>query len=88
MQADKLLGPEIADVDGVTETRSGTISVFNGPAPTIQTFDNEEAEIEGVAAWLKERLEMGCSPKKSAFLSDPKRRSPGPKLPWRLPDGI
>ncbi len=32
MQADRLLGPELSDVDGNTEERRGTISVFNGPA--------------------------------------------------------
>ena len=62
MQADKLLGPEIADVDGITETRSGTISIFNGPAPTIETFDTETSEIEAVAVWLKERLDDGLQP--------------------------
>ncbi len=31
MQADRLLGPEVSDVDGNTETRRGTVSVFNGP---------------------------------------------------------
>ncbi len=62
MQADKLLGPEMADVDGITETRSGTISVFNGPAPTIETFDSQESEIEAVAVWLKERLDNGLQP--------------------------
>jgi superfamily I DNA/RNA helicase/mRNA-degrading endonuclease RelE of RelBE toxin-antitoxin system len=62
MQADKLLGPELADVDGLSETRKGTISVFNGPAPTIETFDTPESEIEAVAAWLKERLDNGLRP--------------------------
>src|SRR5262245_57660397 len=33
MQADRLLGPELSDVDGNTEQRCGTISLFNGPAP-------------------------------------------------------
>src|SRR5467141_4546814 len=30
-QADRLLGPEITDVDDNKENRSDTISVFNGP---------------------------------------------------------
>jgi hypothetical protein len=29
-QADRLLGPQVADVDGNTEDRSDTVSVFNG----------------------------------------------------------
>ncbi|PWB51566.1 MAG: DNA helicase [Anaerolineales bacterium] len=61
-QSDKLLGPEIADVDGITETRSGTISVFNGPPPTIESFGDEASEIEAVAVWLKERIDDGLHP--------------------------
>jgi hypothetical protein len=30
-KADRLLGAEVADVDGNTEERKGTISVFDGP---------------------------------------------------------
>jgi hypothetical protein len=62
MQADKLLGPELSDVDGVSESRKGTISVFNGPAPTIESFDTPDSEIEAVAAWLKERHDNGLRP--------------------------
>ena len=32
-QADRLLPPELADVDGNAEQRGATVSVFNGPAP-------------------------------------------------------
>lgn len=62
MKADMLLGPEIADVDGNVETRNGTISIFNGPAPIIKTYSDEDAEIEGVAAWIAELLENGLQP--------------------------
>lgn len=62
MRADKLLGPEIADVDGITESRRDTISVFNGPDPIIETFDSQNAEKEAVAAWLQERLDDGYQP--------------------------
>jgi superfamily I DNA/RNA helicase len=62
MLADKLLGPEIADVDGITEIRRDTISVFNGPIPTIETFNSEASEIEAVVVWLKERLSDGLTP--------------------------
>jgi len=34
-QADRLLGKQITDVDGNTENRRATISVFNGPAPLV-----------------------------------------------------
>lgn len=56
MAADRLLGPEVSDVDGNTEDRRGTVSVFNGASPTIQVFDSVEAEIEAVSAWLLDRI--------------------------------
>jgi len=62
MQADKLLNQELSDVDGVIEARGGTISVFNGPAPTIDAFQTPEAEIEAVSQWLKERVSAGIKP--------------------------
>jgi len=52
-QADRLLGPEVADVDGNVETRKGTVSVFNGQQPSVRTFASEAKEIAGVCAWLK-----------------------------------
>lgn len=61
-QADRLLGPSIADVDGVTEERKGTISVFNGPAPEIQVANSPEEEIRTVAQWLAGRVSDGLKP--------------------------
>ncbi len=52
IQADRLLDEEISDVDGNTDSRRGTISVFNGPAPIIRCFDSEAQEIAHVAQWL------------------------------------
>jgi len=40
MQADRLLGKEIADVDGNIEERLGIVSVFNGPKPVIRICDS------------------------------------------------
>lgn len=61
-QADRLLPPELADVDGNAENRRGAQSVFNGPAPLIELFDSEDAEIESVSAWIRARLEEGIQP--------------------------
>ena len=47
MQADRLLGPEVTDVDGNSEDRSDTVSVFNGPPPTIRTLKSEERRNQG-----------------------------------------
>ena len=67
MQADRLLGPEVSDVDGNVETRKGTISVFNGPAPFVKSFNSEAAEAEAVGAWLKECLSTGVPPQEMAI---------------------
>ena len=61
-QADRLLGPELSDVDGLVEDRRGTISVFNGPEPIIKTFDTPEEEIDAVAQWINERRLEGVAP--------------------------
>ena len=62
LQADRLLGPEISDVDGNTERRYDTVSVFNGPAPTVMVLDTPEAEIETVSHWLTDRISEGMKP--------------------------
>jgi hypothetical protein len=67
LQADRLLGPEVADVDGNIESRKGTISVFNGPAPVVKTFKSEAAEAAAVGDWLKECLGRGIPPQEIAI---------------------
>jgi len=62
MQSDRLLGPEISDVDGNTEDRRGTVSVFNGPAPTIMVLETSDRELETVSGWLSERTAEGLLP--------------------------
>ena len=61
-QADRLLGPEVTDVDGNSETRSDTISVFNGPPPTIRVLPTENDEIKSVVAWIAEQSKAGLLP--------------------------
>jgi superfamily I DNA/RNA helicase len=67
MQADRLLGPEVADVDGNVEGRKGTISVFNGPPPNVKGYKNEDAEIAGVADWINSRINEGVLPHELAI---------------------
>jgi superfamily I DNA/RNA helicase len=62
MQTDRLLGPEVADVDGNIESRRGTISVFNGPVPVVRTFSTQQEENEAVAAWIADRSQEGVMP--------------------------
>ena len=61
-QADRLLDPEIADADGNLEERSGTISMFNGPMPTVKVLDDEEGETRAAAEWLKQGFSDGLQP--------------------------
>ncbi len=60
--ADRLLAPEVSDVDGNTEDRSGTVSLFNGPDPTIHLYETIDEEVTGVATWLQDRIAEGCAP--------------------------
>ena len=62
MQADRLLGPQVSDVDGNTEDRGDTISVFNGPPPVIRVLKDEREEGDSVAAWLAEQTKAGLLP--------------------------
>lgn len=61
-RADRLLGPQLSDVDGNTEERRGTVSVFNGPLPEILTHATSTDEIEAVARWLAQLREEGVKP--------------------------
>lgn len=61
-KADRLLGPEVSDSDGNTESRKGTVSVFNGPAPLICSYKDQAAEIAAVADWLKGLTAAGYAP--------------------------
>ncbi len=61
-QADRLLPAELADVDGNAERRGATVSVFNGPAPEVRTFDSPEDETEAIADWLRARQREGYAP--------------------------
>ena len=59
VQADRLLGPEVADVDGNVEDRRGTVSAFNGEPPAIHFFDTEDEESKAVETWLQECRDKG-----------------------------
>ena len=71
-QADKLLPPAVADVDGEVEKRKGTVSLFDGPEPTITIAASEDAERDLVASWIRERIAKGCKPDEIAvFVRSP-----------------
>jgi mRNA-degrading endonuclease RelE of RelBE toxin-antitoxin system len=58
-QADRLLHTELTDVDGNSEIRNDTVSVFNGPQPIILTLKSESEEIETVFHWILEQIKIG-----------------------------
>ena len=60
--ADKLLPGAVQDVDGVTDQRSRTVSVFEGPVPELGRFPSAEAEVQGVAKWLRAAVAAGTAP--------------------------
>ena len=61
-KADRLLGPVTTDLDGNTEDRSHTVSVFNGPPPTIHSLKTQTEEITAVAGWIAEAAKSGILP--------------------------
>ncbi len=66
-QADRLLADEVADMDGIVETRAGTISLFNGPQPEVRVFQSEAEENSAVAVWLKSLVAQGVAAHETAI---------------------
>lgn len=90
-QADRLLGPTLADVDGMTENRTDTVSVFNGPPPLTRLLDNESEEAQVAAEWLGARAGEGVPPREfgvfvrsEAQLDRAKEAIDGAGMKWRL----
>jgi superfamily I DNA/RNA helicase len=93
MQADRLLGPEVSDVDGNVEDRRATVSLFNGPVPTIKILDSIAEETELVGEWLKTKMNEGVQPheiavfiRSSAELERAKAAVVHAELPFKLLD--
>jgi hypothetical protein len=73
---ERLLGPEITDVDGNREDRRLTVPVFNGPPPELRTFPGEESESGAVGTWLGSLSAEVFSRTRWVCLSDLRRRCP------------
>jgi superfamily I DNA/RNA helicase len=61
-QADRLLGDELSDVDGIAEKRLGTISTFNGSVPEIIVASSTDSEMGAIAKWFSARVTDGVAP--------------------------
>ena len=66
-QADRLLDPQMADVDGNIEERKGAVSLFNGPQPDIKRFKSSDEEIKAVSDWLTGLMRVGIQPHEIAL---------------------
>ncbi|HQS46491.1 MAG: hypothetical protein B7Y12_03355 [Rhizobiales bacterium 24-66-13] len=66
--SDRLLLPVISDQDGISESRHGTVSVFDGPEPQIQLFADERVEITAVAGWIRDCQAQGIARDELAIL--------------------
>jgi len=72
LSADRLLDAQLADLDGNVEKRETTISVLNGPPPSVKLCDSEAAETEAVAEWLRSRTADGIGMKEiGVFVRSP-----------------
>jgi UvrD-like helicase C-terminal domain/AAA domain len=61
-QADRLLPTTLSDVDGNSEGRRGTISVFDGPSPIVKSCRDSGEERDFVGRWIAARLREGAQP--------------------------
>ena len=61
-QADRLLPSVVSDVDGEADDRHKTLSIFNGPEPTVVIARDEDDERSIVCEWLRGRLREGGKP--------------------------
>ncbi len=69
VQADRLLPAAVADVDGMSEDRRGTISVFDGPAPEFRPSMTQSKKTKRWANGSIGGFGMECSHMRSACLS-------------------
>ena len=92
-QADRLLGSAVTDVDGNKEERDDTVSVFNGPAPTIARLKSPADEAKTIGAWIAERSkatmlphEFGVFVRSSAELGRAEAAVKASGLPYKVLD--
>lgn len=63
LHADRLLPATVSDVDGNTEGRRGTVSMFDGPPPMVEACKDADHECLIVGKWIMDRLREGCAPR-------------------------
>ena len=68
LQSEKLLPETLIEADGAAESRLGVTSVFEGPVPQIQSFENRDLEIAALKEWLNGYSKQGINPNEMAIL--------------------
>ncbi|MER8911439.1 UvrD-helicase domain-containing protein [Mesorhizobium sp. M0854] len=72
--ADRLVPRMIRDVDGLEDDRRDTVSVFDGIEPEVVIADDEVAEREAGAAFIRSALDNGIAPREIAiFVRSPEQ---------------
>lgn len=67
-QVERLLGPEVSDVDGIIQSRRGTVSTFSGPRPNISVFESLEQEVKATGMWIAQGIADGMAPEEICIL--------------------
>ena len=65
---DELLPETLVEADGTEENRLGVTSVFDGPSPEINEFQNREAEVQALRKWLDDLIESNVPKDEIAIL--------------------
>jgi hypothetical protein len=65
--ADRLLPRTVRDVDGLEEDRRGTVSVFEGIEPEVVIAEDEAAERDAAAAFIRRALADRIAPREIAI---------------------
>ncbi|MBH0240018.1 3'-5' exonuclease [Methylobrevis albus] len=65
--ADRLLPRTVRDVDGLEEDRRGTVSMFKGIEPEVVIAEDEPAERNAAAAFIRRALDDHLAPRESAI---------------------
>jgi hypothetical protein len=60
--ADQISDQDNDDLDGLREKRKGTISLLQGPEPTLRMLENQEQQAEAVSHEIRHLLNQGLLP--------------------------
>lgn len=66
--ADRLLTSTLIDQDGMSESRRGTVSVFDGPEPIVRLFTDIAGEAAAIGQWIRDGVADGIKGKEQAIL--------------------